>query len=110
MARRIVDMLTDKKAENIVLMDIRGRSVFADYFVICNGTSERQLKTIVDTVLEEMKHKYGKHAHHVEGDPADGWVLVDYLDIIIHVFAPEKRTFYDLEGFWGDSPILLKVQ
>ena len=91
-------------------MDIRALTLIADYFVICSGTSERQLKTIIDTVTEETKKTYRVSARHVEGEASTGWVLIDYGDIIVHAFSPETRAYYDLEGFWHEAPILLKMQ
>jgi ribosome-associated protein len=110
LARFIVDQIADRKGEDIVLLDVRERTLIADYFVICNGTSERQLKAIVDAVTESVKKEFGLSAGYVEGDPAAGWVLVDYRDIIVHVFAPDRRSFYDLEGFWSEASVLLKIQ
>ena len=93
-----------------MLLDVRERTLIADYFVICSGTSDRQLKAIVDAITESVKKKYGLSARYVEGDPAGGWVLVDYRDVIVHIFAPERRAFYDLEGFWSEAAVLLKIQ
>ena len=110
LARFIVDQIADRKGEDIVLLDVRERTLIADYFVICSGTSDRQLKAIVDAITESVKKKYGLPARYVEGDPAAGWVLVDFRDVIVHVFAPERRAFYDLEGFWSEAAVLLKIQ
>ena len=84
--------------------------MIADYFVICSGTSERQLKAIVESVTEEVKKSYKIHAHHTEGDPKAGWVLIDYGNVIVHVFAPERRAYYDLESLWYEAAVLLKMQ
>ena len=108
-ARRIVDVAADRQAVDIVLLDIGQHASFADYFVICNGTSERQIKAIVDTVIEELERE-GEHALHVEGSPTSGWVLIDFGAVIVHVFAPEERQFYRLERLWQDSPTILRVQ
>jgi ribosome-associated protein len=108
-ARRIVDVAADRQAVDIVLLDIGQHSSFADYFIICNGTSDRQIKAIVDTVIEELERE-GEHALHVEGSPGSGWVLIDYGAVIVHVFAPEERQFYRLERLWQDSPTILRVQ
>ena len=105
-----MDQIADKKGEGIVLLDVRERTLIADYFVICNGSSDRQLKAIVDAVTESVKKKYGIPARYVEGDPSGGWVLIDYRDVIVHIFAPERRSFYDLEGFWSEAAVLLKIQ
>ena len=105
-----MDQIADKKGEDIVLLDVRERTLIADYFIICNGTSDRQLKAIVDAVTESVKKEYRLPARYIEGDAAAGWVLVDYRDIIIHVFSPDRRAFYDLEGFWSEAAVLLKIQ
>jgi len=105
-----VDLIADKKGEDIVLLDVRERTLIADYFVICSGTSERQLKAIVEGVTENVKKQYGRPARYVEGNPAGGWVLVDYQDVIVHIFSPDRRAFYDLEGFWSEAAVLLKMK
>jgi ribosome-associated protein len=105
-----VDQIADKKGEGIVLLDVRERTLIADYFVICSGTSERQLKAIVEAVTENVKKQYRLPARYVEGDSVGGWVLIDYRDVIVHVFAPDRRAFYDLEGFWYEAAVLLKIQ
>ncbi len=110
LAREIIDVIADKKGEDVVLLDIRGRTLIADYFVICSGTSERQLKAIVEGITEEIKKRHRVPARYVEGDAQSGWVLIDYGDIIVHAFSPETRAYYDLEGFWKDAIVLLKMQ
>lgn len=110
LARFIVDQIADKKGEDIVLLDVREQTLIADYFVICNGTSERQLKAIVDAVTENVKKQYRIPARYVEGNPTGGWVLIDYGDVIVHIFAPDRRAFYDLEGFWSEASVLVKIQ
>ena len=108
-ARRIVDVAADRQAADIVLLDISQHASFADYFIICNGTSERQIKAIVDNVIEELERE-GEHALHVEGSPTSGWVLIDFGAVIVHVFAPEERQYYRLERLWQDAPTILRVQ
>ena len=108
-ARRIVDVAADRQAVDIVLLDISKHASFADYFIICNGTSERQIKAIVDNVIDELERE-GEHALHVEGSPSSGWVLIDFGAVIVHVFAPEERQYYRLERLWQDAPTLLRVQ
>lgn len=105
-----MDQIADKKGEDIVLLDVRERTLIADYFVICSGTSERQLKAIVEGVTENVKKEFRLPARYVEGEPNGGWVLIDYGDVIVHIFAPERRAFYDLEGFWYEAVVLLKMQ
>ncbi len=110
LARTLVDAIEDKKGENIVLLDIHAQSILADYFVLCSGTSERQLKAIVDGVLETADKDFGISPLHVEGKPDTGWVLLDFNDVIVHIFSPTQRRYYDLEGLWKESPLLLRVQ
>ncbi|KAB1439572.1 ribosome silencing factor [Candidatus Galacturonibacter soehngenii] len=94
--------LEDKKAEDIRIIDISGVSVLADYFIIANGTNENQVKALVDNVQEEL-YKAGYEAKQVEGYRSASWILLDYGDIIIHVFSKEDRLFYDLERIWRDG-------
>jgi|SRR5687767_5121611 ribosome-associated protein len=110
LAREIVDIIADKKGEDIVLLDIREQTLIADFFVICSGSSERQLKAIVDGVTEELRKRHGIKSRYVEGDTRTGWVLIDYSDVIVHAFSPETRAYYDLEGFWNEAAVLLKMQ
>ncbi len=110
LARRIVDVVEEKLGEDIVLLDIREQSPFADFFVICSGTTERQLKALVEGVRETVKKELKVIPHHIEGEPLAGWVLLDYLDVIVHIFSPELRDYYDLEGLWQEGKVLLRVQ
>lgn len=99
-AHMVVDAASDKKAQDILLLDVRGIASFADYFVICAGTSERQIRAIADGIDEALSRQ-GVEPYKREGTPADGWVLLDYSEVIVHVFAPEQRAFYGLEKLWG---------
>jgi ribosome-associated protein len=110
LARIVVDLASDKKGENIVLMDMRPVSPIADYFVIISGTSDRQLKAIIDHVEQEIKEKYGVRPWRVEGVASNGWVLIDYGDVVVHVFLPERRAYYDLEGLWREAPVMVRMQ
>jgi len=92
------------------LLDVRERTTIADYFVICSGSSERQLKAIAESITETLKKEHRIGASHVEGNATTGWVLIDYSDVIVHIFSPERRSFYDLEGFWYEAAVLLKMQ
>jgi ribosome-associated protein len=109
-ARQIVDLIADKKGENIVLLDMRGQTIITDYFVICSGGSERQLKAIVEGVTTEIKKRHQISPHRVDGDAGTGWVLLDYGDVMVHAFSPEIRAYYSLEELWRDAVILLKMQ
>lgn len=96
----------DKKADDIVVLDLRGRSDITDYFLICHGTSGRQVLAIVDAVEERLSRNLGLDPNHVEGKKTGDWVLMDYIDLVVHVFIDEKRGFYGLERLWGDAPRL----
>lgn len=102
--------MEDKKAENIVLLDLRPDAVIADFFVICTANSDRQVRAVADGVREQVKLQEGRLPASVEGQPHSGWMLMDYGDIIVHIFGAEERDFYNLEGFWRQANVLLKVQ
>lgn len=93
-----------------MLLDLRPDAIIADFFVVCNGNSERQLKAIAEGVRESVKEHYSKLPHSVEGLSDSGWVLMDYGDVILHIFLEEKRRYYDLEGLWRDAQVLVSIQ
>ncbi|MFZ4484422.1 MAG: ribosome silencing factor [Chthoniobacterales bacterium] len=95
----------DKKAEDIRILDLRQLSSFADYFVICTGTSDPHLKAIGSEVKERLRDQLGLTGH-ADGFPASQWVVLDYLGVLIHVFQADKRAFYDLESLWRDAPVV----
>jgi ribosome-associated protein len=109
LARLIVDTIADKKGENVVLLDIREVSILADYFVIASVTSERQARALVEAVREEIKKALDARPLHVEGEPASGWVLVDYGGVVVHLFAPEVRAYYDLEELWKEGRVVVRM-
>jgi ribosome-associated protein len=86
-----------------VVLDLEGISSFTDYFVICSGTSEPHLKAISGEIEEQLKAKHGVRAVSVDGFPASQWIVLDYLQVIVHVFRQEKREFYSLEDLWSDA-------
>jgi len=92
------------------LLDIHRVSLMADYFVICSGTSERQVRAIVDKILEKVKKSAGITPLNVEGTPSSGWVLVDYGSVIVHIFAPSLREYYSLEKLWSEATMVVRVQ
>jgi ribosome-associated protein len=94
----------DKKALDVVELDLRGVLGYTDYFLICSGNSARQAKAIHDGILQGLKHEHGLLPRRVEGSPDAGWVLIDCLDVVVHVFTPETREFYRLEQLWGEAP------
>jgi ribosome-associated protein len=108
-ARTIVDALEEKKGEDILLLDIREVTVFADYFVICSGTSDRMLNALADGIKQKVKEKFQVRGR-VEGSPNDGWLLVDFGDVVVHLFSPERRDYYSLEELWEEGKILLRLQ
>lgn len=108
-ARRVVELVEDKKAADIVLLEIAPFTTVADYLVICSGGSERQLGAIADAVVEGLKHE-GLPIVGREGEPASHWVLIDAGAVIIHVFAPPEREFYALEKLWSDARTVIQVQ
>jgi ribosome-associated protein len=96
----------NKKAEEIVVLDMRGLSGVADYFVICSGTSEPHLKAIAGEIQEKLRENHLLKPHNVDGYPMSQWIVVDYYDVLVHIFHQSKRTFYSLEELWSDAPRL----
>lgn len=91
------------------MLDIREHAIFADYFVICDGTSDRMLKALQDAARNDIHEKFELRPR-LEGEPRDGWVLVDYGDVVVHLFSPEKRDYYRLEELWSQGKVLLHLQ
>src|SRR5438876_944145 len=104
-----IDAVESKKGSDIVLLDVRSLSMFTDYFLICSGDSERQIKAISGGVQEALDKSGMRRIGH-EGSAESGWVLLDYGDLMIHVFAPEQRDYYQLEDLWKQAPRLVKIQ
>ena len=102
-ALKIARLAQQKKAEDLVILDVEGRVSYCDQFVICNGTNRRQVRAIAEAVIAEMKAALGRPPLSVEGLSACRWVLVDFGDVILHVFDRDLRGFYDLEGLWADA-------
>jgi ribosome-associated protein len=100
----VVEMALDRKAEDVVSLDLRAMSGFADYFLICSGRSDRQCRAIHDAIHLGMKQRHGILPSRVEGVTEGRWILMDYLDVVIHVFTPETRERYRLEQLWGEAP------
>ena len=109
LARRIVELAEDKKAADIVLLDLSGLTTLADYFVICSGGSERQLGAIADGIVETLRDEKVRPIGR-EGVAASHWVLLDYGSVIIHIFTPPERDFYQLERHWSEAKTILRVQ
>lgn len=110
LARIAVAAAADKKGENTVLIDLRKLSSVADYFVICSGTVDRQLEAIADNIVAVIKQNHHISPRHVEGSGETGWILVDYIDVVIHIFTPTLRAYYNLESLWANAPVLLRMQ
>jgi ribosome-associated protein len=109
LARRIVELAEDKKAADIVLLDLTGLTTLADYFVICSGGSERQLDAIADGIVSTLRDERLKPIGR-EGVPASHWVLLDYGSVIVHIFTPPERDYYGLEKHWSEAKTILRVQ
>ena len=105
LAERIAEIASDRKAEDIRILDLRGIVGYTDYFVICTGNTERQAKAIHDAVHEQLKKVHGLLPRRVEGARESRWVLMDYLDCVVHIFTPDARAFYRLEQLWGEAPV-----
>jgi len=99
-----VDAMLDKKAHDVTVMDMHEVSGVADYFVICTGDSELQIKAIADEIRERIRNECQERPWHTEGTGHHQWVLLDYVDVVVHIFDTERRTYYDLERLWGDAP------
>ncbi len=108
-ARRVVELAEDKKAAEILLLELTGLTTVADYFVICSGGSERQLDAIADGVVEGLR-ELGIRPIGREGTPASHWILLDFGAVIVHVFTPPEREFYSLEKHWAEAKTILRVQ
>jgi ribosome-associated protein len=105
-ARAVIEFAADHKALDIVQLDLREMVSYTDYFVICTGRSDRQAKAIHDAIYLGMKDRHGLLPRRVEGLAQAHWILMDYLDVIVHVFTPQTREYYRLEQLWGEAPVL----
>jgi ribosome-associated protein len=104
-ARRAAEAAVEKKADDVVLVDLRGKATYADFLVICSGTNERQLEAVADSV-EKTLRQAGQRLIGSEGGRGGRWVLLDFGDVVVHVFHQEERAYYDLEGLWSDAPMM----
>ena len=105
MAEAIAGFADEKKAADIVALDLRGTLGYTDSFVVCSGNTERQAKAIHDAIHLGMRQEHGLLPQRVEGLAEARWILMDYLDVVVHVFTPETRAFYRLEQLWGEAPV-----
>ena len=108
-AKTIANALEEKKGENITILDIEEIAIFAEYFVICSGTSERMIQSLLDSAIDVVKKKHMINAR-TEGTSHDGWMLADFGDVILHVFSPAQRDYYRLEELWIEGTVLLHLQ
>jgi len=104
-ARRAARAALDKRAGDLVVLDVQRVSSVADYFLVCSGKSTTHLRTITDAIRSELKED-GVRLLHVEGVAESGWILLDYGDVLMHVFLEETRAYYALERLWGDAPVV----
>ena len=109
LARHIVDLLADRQAEDILLLDISGVASFADYFVIATAINSRQMRALIEIVDKDLRSE-GVKPMHREGDSDSGWVLVDYGAIILHIFSTDLRGYYALEELWQDATEVVRIQ
>ncbi|MFQ5577480.1 MAG: ribosome silencing factor [Anaerolineae bacterium] len=103
-----MDTAAEKKAANILMLDVKELTTLTDYFVICEGASVRQMNAINDAILEELKGHQVK-VYHKEGTPESGWILLDYGHVLAHIFSPERRAYYRLEELWQEAPTVMKM-
>ncbi|MFC1993587.1 ribosome silencing factor [Chloroflexota bacterium] len=108
-AHKAVEVASDKQASDVVLLDAREVCSFADYFVICSGESDRQIKTIYEEIEHVLK-KEGVKPLHREGTIGSGWLLLDFGDVIVHIFAPFEREYYQLDRLWSQAAPIVRIQ
>jgi ribosome-associated protein len=101
--KRVVSVILDKKGEKTMVLKLKGVSDITDFMVICNGNSSRQNKAISDEVQKQLRKEYHRKAFGVEGENNTDWILLDYIDFVIHIFSPENREKYSLEKLWMDG-------
>jgi ribosome-associated protein len=101
--RRAAELAQERKTHDLVVLDLRGISSATDYFVLASGRSDTQVRAIANHIVDELKTE-GHRPLHMEGLQSGRWVLVDYVDFVVHVFHPQARDFYQLENLWGDAP------
>ena len=108
MAQLVVEVASDKLASDIVMLDLRGVASFADYFVIMSADSSRQIEALEEDLTQALKDEQVSRFHR-EGTHASGWVLLDFSDVIVHIFGPEEREYYSLERLWSRAPQVVRV-
>jgi len=103
-ARKIAGFAAEKKAVDVLVMDLRKITDVTSFFIVCSGDSTAQVKAIADNVLQKCRHA-GMDIYHLEGYDSQRWVLIDLVDVVVHVFLPDVRSYYQLERLWGDAPV-----
>jgi ribosome-associated protein len=106
LARRAAELALEKKCEEVKILDLRGLTSMADYFVIVTADSDRKAKAAAEHIIDELKVD-GERPMHVEGMDSMHWILLDYIDVVVHIFMPDERHFYDLESLWSDAPVII---
>jgi ribosome-associated protein len=109
LARAVVEVLDERKGEDILLLDLRVAGAFTDAFVICTGGSERTLRALADELERQLRSHLSRSPLHVEGDAQSGWVLLDYGPVVVHLFSPRLRSYYRLEDLWKEGKVLLRI-
>ena len=109
LARAAIEVASELQASEVVMLDITQATDFADYFVILTAESPRQMQSLAEEIERALKGA-GAGLHHREGTPRTGWMLLDFGDLIVHIFAPEERSFYHIEGVWSDSFEVVRIQ
>ncbi|GIK17141.1 MAG: hypothetical protein BroJett003_21050 [Planctomycetota bacterium] len=102
-ARELARIASELKSEDVVLLDLRGLTSITDFLVIATGTSDRQMRAVIDH-LREYALRVGEKTYGLDGEDSDRWILVDFVDVVVHLFSREARDFYDMELLWGDAP------
>lgn len=108
-ANFLIDTLLDKQAGDITLLDVREQAIFADYFLLGNAENERQLKALVRAVDEESKGEASRLRRAIEGELEGGWMLIDFGEVVVHLFSPEQRSYYNLEELWHDARLVVRL-
>jgi ribosome-associated protein len=110
LARRALDIIAERMGVKTVMLDIRPVSLLGDFFVVSSGESERQIQAIVEDIRLQVKRDLRTLPLRIEGTASSGWVLMDYGSVIVHIFSPAMRDYYQLEALWSDAPVVVKMQ
>jgi ribosome-associated protein len=108
LAKKVVEVVSDKQASNIVLLDMQKVCSFTDYLIICSGESQRQIEAI-SQAIDDLVHQESLSFHHREGMPDSGWILFDLGEVMVHIFSPFERDYYQLENLWNKANLLVRM-